>query len=63
MSRYVVRRRIKLGLKQIEVAVPQIHEPGAEAEVDFGEFGTHIDRGWATGRPDTQRHGTENQGR
>jgi hypothetical protein len=25
------------------VSVPQFHEPGAEAEVDFGEFWTHID--------------------
>ena len=49
MSRYVARRRIELGLKQIEVAVPQIHEPGAEAAVDFGEFWTHIDRGLGYG--------------
>jgi transposase len=38
VSRYVARRRTELGLDQVEVAVPQSHEPGAEAEVDFGEF-------------------------
>src|SRR5437762_3304980 len=38
VSRYVARRRAELGLDNIEVMVPQIHEPGAEAEVDFGEF-------------------------
>ena len=38
MSRYVARRRAELGLDNIEVMVPQAHEPGAEAEVDFGEF-------------------------
>lgn len=42
MSRYVSRRRIELGLKNIEVFVPQSHEPGAEAEVDFGEFWARI---------------------
>ena len=42
VSRYVARRRIELGIKQIEVAVPQTHGPGAEAEVDFGEFWTRI---------------------
>ena len=26
------------GLDRVEVAVPQTHPPGAEAEVDFGEF-------------------------
>ena len=36
--RYVARRRAELGLDTIEVMVPQSHEPGAEAEVDFGEF-------------------------
>lgn len=42
VSRYVARRRIELGLKSIEVSVPQIHEPGAEAEVDFGEFWARV---------------------
>lgn len=38
VSRYVARRRVELGLDRVEVAVPQTHPPGAEAEVDFGEF-------------------------
>jgi transposase len=38
VSRYVARRRAELGLDHIEVTVPQAHLPGAEAEVDFGEF-------------------------
>jgi transposase len=38
VSRYVARRRAELGLDRVDVAVPQSHEPGAEAEVDFGEF-------------------------
>jgi transposase len=38
VSRHVARRKIELGLDRIEVMVPQTHEPGAEAEVDFGEF-------------------------
>jgi transposase len=38
VSRYVARRRRELGLITVEVAVPQTHPPGAEAEVDFGEF-------------------------
>ena len=38
VSRYVARRRVELGLGKVEVAVPQTHLPGAEAEVDFGEF-------------------------
>jgi transposase len=42
VSRYVARRRIELGIRKIEVAVPQTHSPGAEAEVDFGEFWTRI---------------------
>jgi len=41
VSRYVARRRVELGLAGVEVAVPQTHAPGAEGEVDFGEF-------WAT---------------
>jgi transposase len=38
VSRYVARRRAELGLDKSEVTVPQAHLPGAEAEVDFGEF-------------------------
>lgn len=38
VSRYVARRRVELGLDHPEVSVPQTHEAGAEAEVDFGEF-------------------------
>ena len=38
VSRYVARRRAELGLQHADVAVPQAHLPGAEAEVDFGEF-------------------------
>ena len=38
VSRYAARRRAELGLDKIEVTVPQAHAPGAEAEVDFGEF-------------------------
>jgi len=38
VSRYVARRRAELGLDRVDVAVPQTHPPGAEAEVDFGEF-------------------------
>jgi transposase len=38
VSRYVARRRAELGLDRVEVAVPQSHLPGTEAEVDFAEF-------------------------
>ena len=38
VSRYVARRRAELGFEHVDVAVPQEHPPGAEAEVDFGEF-------------------------
>jgi transposase len=38
VSRYVTRRRVELDLVKVEVCIPQTHEPGAEAEVDFGEF-------------------------
>jgi transposase len=38
VSRYVARRKAGLGLDRAEVSVPQQHLPGAEAEVDFGEF-------------------------
>jgi transposase len=41
VSRYVTQRRRELGLDEVEVAIPQTHLPGAEAEVDFGEF--HFD--------------------
>jgi transposase len=42
VSRYVARRRVELGLDKVQVTVPQAHEPGAEAEVDFGEFYAHV---------------------
>ena len=42
VSRYVARRRVELGLVTKDVFVPQTHPPGAEAEVDFGEFDTTI---------------------
>ncbi|HZX98297.1 MAG TPA: hypothetical protein VFE92_02210 [Dermatophilaceae bacterium] len=38
VSRYVTRRRVELDLVHVEVYIPQSHEPGGEAEVDFGEF-------------------------
>src|SRR6266540_4180457 len=46
VSRYVARRRVELGLDRVEVAVPQTHPPGAEAEVDFGEFYATIAGTW-----------------
>src|SRR5512140_2982097 len=42
VSRYVARRRAELGLDKVEVSVPQAHPPGAEAEVDFGEFSASV---------------------
>src|SRR5438045_5109318 len=42
VSRYVARRRAELGLDKVQVMVPQVHAPGAEAEVDFGEFHAHV---------------------
>ena len=42
VSRYVAARRVELGLVDREVFVPPVHAPGAEAEVDFGEFETVI---------------------
>jgi transposase len=42
VSRYIARRRIELGLKHVDVSIPQTHEAGAEAEVDFGEFWARI---------------------
>ena len=38
MSRYEARRPIELGLLQREATIPQTHLPGAEPEVDLGEF-------------------------
>ena len=38
VSRYVARRKAELGFTNVEVAIPQTHLPGCEAEVDFGEF-------------------------
>jgi transposase len=37
VRRYVRRRRRELGDPPEEVFVPQVHEPGVEAEVDWGE--------------------------
>ena len=42
VSRYVARRRVELDLVHVEVFIPQTHKPGAEAEVDFGEFYTTL---------------------
>jgi transposase len=42
VSRYVARRRAELGLDKVQVTVPQAHAPGAEAEVDFGEFHAQV---------------------
>jgi transposase len=38
VSRYVARRRVELGVVEVEVWIPQTHAPGAETEVDFGGF-------------------------
>lgn len=38
VSRYVAKCRLELGLVDREVFIGQEHPPGAEAEVDFGEF-------------------------
>jgi transposase len=46
VSRYVAARRIALGLVEVDVYVPQDHAPGAEAEVDFGEFWSLIEGEW-----------------
>jgi transposase len=46
VSRYVARRRIELGLDRKEVMVPQTHPPGAEGEVDFGEFYATVGGTW-----------------
>jgi transposase len=37
VRRYVHRRRRELGVPVEEVFVPQVHDPGVEAEVDWGE--------------------------
>jgi transposase len=42
VRRYVHRRRRELGLTVDEVFVPMAHEPGAEAEVDWGEAEVEI---------------------
>jgi transposase len=42
VSRYVAARRAELGLDKVQVTVPQAHLPGAEAEVDFGEFHAQV---------------------
>jgi transposase len=39
---YVRRRRRELGVPVDEVFVPQVHEPGVEAEVDWGEAEVEI---------------------
>ena len=46
VSRHVARRKVALGLDRVEVGVPQTHPPGAEAEVDFGEFYATIAGTW-----------------
>ena len=46
VSRYVGRRRVELGLVDLEVFVPQTHPAGAEAEVDFGEFYSWVEDRW-----------------
>jgi transposase len=46
VSRYVARRRVELGVVDIEVCIPQTHPPGAEAEVDFGEFYSWVADQW-----------------
>jgi len=46
VSRYVARRRVELGLDRKEVMVPQTHPPGAEGEVDFGEFYATVGGTW-----------------
>jgi transposase len=38
----VARLRVEIGADRREVMVPQTHPPGAEAEVDFGEFAAVI---------------------
>ena len=42
VRRYVHRRRRELGEPVAEVFVPQVHEPGQEAEVDWGEAEVEI---------------------
>ncbi len=45
VSRHVRRRRVELGIVDREVFDPQVHEPGAEAEVDFGELQVNLGGG------------------
>ena len=40
---YVARLRRELESGRVEVTIPQLHPPGAEAEVDFGQFGVEFD--------------------
>jgi transposase len=42
LRRYVRARRRELGEPVVEVFVPQVHEPGVEAEVDWGEAEVEI---------------------
>ncbi len=42
VRRYIHRRRRELGEPVDEVFVPQVHEPGVEAEVDWGEAEVEI---------------------
>ncbi|PZS12413.1 MAG: hypothetical protein DLM60_22405 [Pseudonocardiales bacterium] len=42
MSRYVRCWRLEHGRAGVEVVIAQTHEPGAEGEVDFGEFYAEI---------------------
>ena len=46
VSRFVARRKAELGLDRVEVMAPQSHAPGAEAEVDFGEFYATVAGAW-----------------
>jgi transposase len=46
VSRYVARRRVELGVVEVEVSIPQTHPPGAEAEVDFAEFYAWVAGQW-----------------
>lgn len=46
VSRYVAHRKRELNLDRVEAMVPQTHAPGAEAEVDFGEFYATIAGVW-----------------
>jgi hypothetical protein len=39
----VARCKRELNIATVQVMIPQTHLPGAEAEVDFGEFWAHLD--------------------